>query len=108
MNKTLLDPLELQKLYWKVNKELLENAKKARDEKAKEEQRKGTKIIDQIVAKNKNIFVKTEDIIAEVLECYGGRCTDQQMFPVVQAIMFQLDKVKTTDNVVNRMMRKFS
>lgn len=108
MNKTLLDPLELQKLYWKVNKELKADAKKGRDEKAQEERRKGTKIIDTIVAKNKNIFVKTEDIIAEVLECYGGRCTDHQMFPVVQAIMYQLDKVKTTDNVINRLMRKFS
>lgn len=108
MNKTLLDPLELQKMYWEVNKKLLDQAKQARDDKAKEEAKKGTKIIEQISAKNKGIFVKTEDIIAEVLECYGGRCSDHQMFPVVQAIMYRLDKVQTTDNVVNRLMRKFS
>ena len=108
MNKTLLQPLELQKSYWKENEKLHTEAKKTRDERAQKAQKQGTKVIDEICIKYKNQYAKTEDIIREVLEHYQGRCTDHQLFPIIQAIMYKLDKVTTQDNVVNRMMRKFT
>ena len=108
MNRTLLVPLELQKLYWEENKALQSDAKKMRDERAQKAMKQGTKCIDEICIKYKNQYAKTEDIIRDVLEHYQGRCTDHQIFPIVQAIMYKLDKVQTQDNVVNRMMKKFS
>ena len=104
MNRTLIESATHHLNYWKQPKESKDSAK----EKAKAAHLKGTKIIEDICARHHNEYVKTEEIIREVLDAYQGRTNDIQMFTIVQAIMYKLDKVKTTDNVVNRLMRKFS
>lgn len=104
MNRTLIESATHHINYWKQDKESASTGKA----KAKAAMKKGTKIIDDISANHKNEYVKTPEIIREVFDAYEGRCNDNQMFPIVQAIMYKLDKVQTTDNAVNRLMRKFS
>jgi len=104
MNRTLIESATHHINYWKQDKESTSSSKA----KARAALKQGTKIIDDICARHQNEYVKTSEIITEVFEAYKGRCNDNQTFPIIQAIMFKLDKVQTTDNFVNRMLRKFS
>lgn len=109
INRTLFTPRVLHDGFWVDIVNRKKTSKEKTKEKLKEDNKKGSECIDAIALKYKGCqdTVKLPMVITDVLAHYKGRIQDNHMFSLVQAIMYRLDPVKTTDLVLNRLHRKF-
>jgi len=101
----LITPEMHHRAYWDINKKIPDIAK----EKAKQAKKKGTECIKEIALKYKGCedTIKHQIVIEDVMDFYEGRCQDNQMFPIIQAIMYKVNARQTKDLAVNRLTRKF-
>jgi len=104
VNKTIITSKEYHRAFH------ARSPAKAAVEKNRQEHKRGNQCIDLIATK----YVGCEDvvqlpvIVKEVMEHYEGRLQDNQLFSLVQAIMFKVNKIKTINLAIVRMVQKFS
>jgi len=105
INQTLIEDVVHHANYWSVANERPKIAK----EKAKEQNKKGTKCIETVAKKYTGCedTIQHENVIEDVMDYYEGRCQDNQIFPVVQAVMYKVNPRQTKDLAINRLRRKF-
>lgn len=53
-------------------------------------------------------YAKQDKAMELVLEYYGGKVADHHAFPIIQSIMYKVDKVNTISDFKSRMFKKFS
>lgn len=101
---------DLHKSFWESNKISGDRVKKGGT--------KSPELVDEVVSRVR-AKVATSEISSDwmsqcaeantiLMDVYNGKCNDHVIFPVLQSVMYKLDRKTTIANQFSRMLKKFS
>jgi len=109
INRTLISDRVFHDGFWVDIVNRKKTSKEMTKEKLKQQDKKGTELIQQIALKYKGCedVVSIDKVITDVMHGMKGRIRDEHQFTIIQAIMYQINPKHTIDLAINRLRRKF-
>lgn len=96
--------------FWSENKVKTERVKKCKSNPPELVDETVTKVRDKVKSGEieDNWMAKCEAANGILMDVYKGKCNDHVIFPVLQSVMYYLDRKQTVSSQFSRMLKKFS